>query len=244
MRERGVAIEKDLEEALAAQAALGRAIIVVAKNGQAAGLIALADVMRADAREVIADIEAAGVKTFLLTGDNAEAAASAAEWAKVSEVRSGLRPEDKVKVLTEELPAKGLSRTLMVGDGLNDAPALKAAYVSLAMGGEGAGLAVEAADGVLVRDDLKKVPHLLRLARRTALIIKLNIGISMVLNFAALGLAAAGLMGPVAGALVHNVGAFLIVLNSARLMGFKSRPAAPKLAPVLLGPGEAGPARS
>ncbi|MDR2455574.1 MAG: hypothetical protein LBE49_03120, partial [Deltaproteobacteria bacterium] len=106
----------------------------------------------------------------------------------------------------------------------NDAPALKAAYVSLAMGGEGAGLAVEAADGVLVRDDLKMVPHLLRLARRTVFIIKLNIGLSLIINFVAVALAATGLMGPVVGALVHNAGAFLIALNAARLITYKGKP--------------------
>jgi cation transport ATPase len=101
---------------------------------------------------------------------------------------------------------------------------LKAAYVSLAMGGEGAGLAVEAADGVLVRDDLKMVPHLLRLARRTVFIIKLNIGLSLIINFVAVALAATGLMGPVVGALVHNAGAFLIALNAARLITYKGKP--------------------
>ena len=223
LTERGVSLPDDLSSEIRSQLALGRAIILVARNGRAEGLIALSDVIRSDAKAVIKDIEAAGVKTLLLTGDHAEAAAAVAERAAVSEVRANLRPEDKVRVLTEELPALGLVNTLMVGDGLNDAPALKAAYVSLAMGGEGVGLAVEAADGVLVRDDLKKVPHLLRLARRTTFIIKFNIGLSMCLNFAALALAALGLMGPVVGALVHNVGAFLIVLNSARLLGFKSQ---------------------
>ncbi|MDR2456720.1 MAG: cation-translocating P-type ATPase, partial [Deltaproteobacteria bacterium] len=158
MREKGASLPKELKEALDRELSMGRAIILIAKGARAAGLISLEDAVRSDARRVMADIEETGVKTFLLTGDHKEAAAAAASMAAVSDFKAELRPEDKVRIITQELPAEGFSYTLMVGDGLNDAPALKAAYVSLAMGGEGAGLAVEAADGVLVRDDLKMVP--------------------------------------------------------------------------------------
>ncbi|MDR2300891.1 MAG: cation-translocating P-type ATPase, partial [Deltaproteobacteria bacterium] len=223
MEEESLALPQEVLEAAQNEQKEGRAVIFTGLDGEPVGFVALSDTLRANARSTVQQIEAEGVKTILLTGDHVNAAARVAKESGINEVRSELLPEDKVNILKEELRSPRWGNTLMVGDGLNDAPALKSAYVSLAMGGVGSGMAVDAADGVLVKDDLNRIPHLLRLAKKTDSTIKFNILLSMLLNLITVILAAMGLMGPVIGALAHNAGAFLIVFNSARLLGLKDK---------------------
>lgn len=159
------------------------------------------------------------VTPALLTGDNPSAAANIAGQLGISEVHAGCLPEDKLGYISE-YQQDGKS-VCMIGDGINDAPALKNANVGIAMGGVGSDIAVEAADIALVDDEIKELPHLIRLSKRMMTTIKLNLTFSMLLNFLAIGLAIPGILNPVVGALVHNAGSVLVIANSALLLGYK-----------------------
>lgn len=144
-----------------------------------------------------------------------------AKAAGIEEVRSDCLPEDKLSAI-EAYEAAG-QPVCMVGDGLNDAPALKRATVGIAMGQTGSDIAVDAADIALVRDDIASFPHLLALSKRMLTTIKLNLTFSMTLNFVAIVLAMTGVMGPVVGALVHNAGSVAVIINSALLLSWRRR---------------------
>ncbi|EHQ88141.1 heavy metal translocating P-type ATPase [Desulfosporosinus youngiae] len=197
----------------------GCTVIYISADGHAVGFIALSDTLRADTVDMIKGVEKIGVKSVLLTGDNCHAASHIARIAGISGVHSDCLPEDKMAVI-EQYQSRG-DRVCMVGDGINDAPALKKAYVGIAMGGVGSDIAVDAADIVLVGDDIKYIPHLLALSKKTMNTIKLNMALSMVLNFAAILLAITGILNPVMGALVHNVGSVAVIINSSLLLKWK-----------------------
>ena len=201
--------------------ASGCTVIHIGRDQSVVGIIVLADTLRPDAGETVRRLHAEGLRTLLLTGDNAQAAKHIAESIGVDQYQAELLPADKVNIIRRQ--QSGADKVCMVGDGINDAPALKTAYVGLAMGGVGSDIAMDAADAVLVQDDIARLPQLLMLARKTAQTIRINITLSMGLNFLTVILAAMGLMGPVVGALAHNAGALLIVLNSVRLLGWKYR---------------------
>ena len=223
MEENGIVPSEDAEQAVAYYKHSGSTVVYIGSGKEVLGIIALADTLRPDAGTTVSLLRDADVRTTLLTGDNPQAAGSIAREAGIDQVKAELLPEDKVRSI-EELQKDNAGRICMVGDGINDAPALKAAYVGLAMGGVGSDIAVDAADAVLVHDDIKRLPQLIQLARKTVFIIKVNISLSMCLNAVTVVLAAMGLMGPVVGALAHNAGSLLVVLNSARLLKWRYRP--------------------
>ena len=199
----------------------GCTVIYIAADGAFAGYIALADTLRAESAGMIAQLSALGVQPVLLTGDHENAAKTIAAKLGISSVRSGCLPEDKLAAIGE-YRAQG-ERVCMIGDGVNDAPALKSADVGIAMGGVGSDIAVDAADVALVDDEVKELPHLLALSRRMMTTIKLNMTFSMALNFLAIILAILGTLSPVVGALVHNAGSVLVIINSALLLNWRKK---------------------
>ena len=198
----------------------GATVVHVALDGKAAGLLVLADKLRADSSEVVAKLRDMGIATTLLTGDNRYAAESIAGQVGIDEVQANCLPETKLRTIERYQQQDG-QKVCMVGDGINDAPALKTAHVGIAMGAIGSDIAIDAADIVLVSDDIRELPHLVGLARRTMKTIRLNLAASMILNFAAIGLAIAGLLSPVLGALVHNAGSVAVIVNSSLLLKWR-----------------------
>ena len=202
----------------------GCTLIYLAVDGTAVGFLALADAPRERAASTVADLKQAGVTPVLLTGDHAQAAGHIASLLGISMYQADCLPEDKLAWI-DQYQAAG-SRVCMIGDGINDAPALKKAFVGIAMGGTGSDIAADAADIVLVNDDIRQLPHLLALSRRMMQTIRRNLAGSMLLNLIAVLLAMTGLLNPVVGALVHNAGSVLVILNSSLLLHWQSHSSA------------------
>ncbi len=199
----------------------GCTVIYTAVDGQLAGYLILADTVREESKSMISHIQEIGVQPVLLTGDHANTANAIANQLHINEIKSNCLPEDKLHHI--ESFQKSGQTICMVGDGINDAPALKKSNVSIAMGGVGSDIAVDAADIVLVDDEVKEIPHLLALSKRMMTTIQLNLSFSMLLNFVAIILAITGILQPVIGALVHNAGSVLVILNSALLLKWRKR---------------------
>lgn len=193
----------------------GKASILVAADQKCIGVIALSDVLRPEAKEMISRLSDMNTRTVLLTGDNQKTAGYFAQQAGISDVRAELLPEEKVKSI-ENLQAEN-HKVCMIGDGVNDAPALKTADVSVAMGSMGSDIAVEAADVALMSEDISKITYLKRLSNATVHTIKVSITLSMCINFAAIVLSLMEVLTPTTGALVHNAGSCFVVLIAALL---------------------------
>ncbi len=199
----------------------GCTVTYVAVDGHFAGLVALSDTLRPDSAEMIGQLSMLGVEPTLLTGDHENAARTIAGKLGIRQVRSGCLPEDKLKAI--DAYQQSGQPVCMIGDGVNDAPALKRAEVGIAMGGIGSDIAVDAADIALVDDEIRELPHLLALSKRMMTTIKLNMTFSMALNFLAITLAIIGTLDPVVGALVHNAGSVLVITNSAFLLKWRKK---------------------
>ena len=174
------------------------------------------DEIRPHAKEVISELSVLKIEPVLLTGDKKTAANHVAQEVGIQNVVSECLPETKLAYIKNA--SETGQKILMVGDGINDAPALKQAHVGIAMGGIGSGIAVEAADIVTVSDRIEEIPTLIKLSRKMMLVIKINLTLAMSINFIAIILAMGGWMGPVVGALVHNAGSVLVILHSASLL--------------------------
>ena len=193
----------------------GKASIIVASNGKTTGVIGLSDMIREDAGDMIEALHKLDTETILLTGDHKETADYFASKVGIKDVRGELLPEDKLTAI-EDIKKSG-RQVCMIGDGVNDAPALKASDVSVAMGTMGSDVAIDAADVALLGDDIGKIPYLKRLSNSTLFTIRFNIALSMCINAVAIVCSVLGLLNPVTGAIVHNAGSCLVVLNAALL---------------------------
>ncbi len=217
LREHGISIPstKDAETYMEQ----GCTVTYVAADGVFIGFLALADTLRKESAAMIAALSDLGVQPVLLTGDHENAAKAIADRLQIRNVRSNCLPEDKLQEISAH-QSKGVP-VCMIGDGINDAPALKKADVGIAMGGAGSDIAVDAADIALVDDEIKELPHLAALSKRMMVTIKRNMTFSMTLNFIAIALAIFGILNPVVGALIHNAGSVLVITNSAFLLTWK-----------------------
>ena len=190
-------------------------VVYVAADARVIGVISLADSLREDAKETVEKLKAVGIPPLLLTGDHAGAAGTIAASMGITEVRADLLPEDKMNIVKE---LKSQSRQIcMIGDGVNDALALRSADAGIAMGGIGSDIAIESADAVLVSDEIKRLPYLFRLAQRVMRKIHTNIIASLLINLSAVLLSAFGILNQVTGALWHNFGSVFVVVNAALL---------------------------
>ncbi len=196
----------------------GKTVLLLARDGKMLGILAAADTLRAEVPEALQQVRSLGIqRIMLLTGDHARVAQAIARQAGISEVTANLLPEEKIATV-RRLQAEG-RRVAMVGDGVNDAPALTQADAGIAMGVAGTAVALEAADVALMHDDWTQVPEAIRLGRRTYRTIRQNMVFGIVFNALVIGLAATGFIGPVIAAASQAVPDVAVALNAARLLG-------------------------
>ena len=195
----------------------GGTSIIVAKNESVIGVLRLTDALKEDVKGALDKAKINGVvKTVMLTGDNSKVAKTVGEQIGVDEIKSDLLPSDKVDYI-KELRSQGHS-VAMIGDGINDAPALAASDVGIAMGLGGTDVAIETAGVILATDDLNRIPKLFRISRETIKIIKLNIAIAMTVNIVGIALSASGALSPLIAAVIHESNALVGMINSLRLL--------------------------
>ncbi|BCO31297.1 cadmium transporter ATPase [Thiohalobacter sp. COW1] len=210
----------DLTEAEArieALQAAGNTVVVIGTGQAALGLIAIADPLRPEAAEAIAGLKRAGIhKVIMLTGDNPRTAQAIAAQAGIDEVFAELKPEDKTRKVKELDQEYG--RVAMVGDGVNDAPALAAAHVGIAMGAAGTDVALETADVALMADDLSRLPYLIRFSRRNWNVIRQNLALSVAVISALIIGAVSGVFSLPIAVLAHEISEFVVIASGLRML--------------------------
>ena len=215
LEEHNIIVDERIQQNVNTYRSEGKVSIIIADKDHIIGIIALSDTMRRDTADMLSAVSSLAMKTVLLTGDSKETATYIGKKAGVSEIHAELLPGEKVSII-EELQGKH-HKVCMVGDGINDAPAMKTADVSIAMGSIGSDIAIETADIALMSEDLNKIPYIKRLSDATIRTIKFSIALSMAINCIAIILSLLEVLTPTTGALVHNVGSCLVVLIAARL---------------------------
>ncbi len=212
LKELNISCENSLMEKIANAEKDGSKALYVSKGGKLIGAVTVKDTIRNSAKTAVAKMKDMGITVVMATGDKKHIADTVGSSVGVNEVRADLLPEDKVS-LVDELHNMG-RKVIMVGDGVNDAPALAKANVGIAMGAIGSDVAIETADVALMNDEIANVPKTVALAKKTKITVSVNIFASIALSLFAVIFAGTGDIGPVAGALIHNLGAIVVVLNS------------------------------
>lgn len=219
LEEFGVPIPATVERSFTRHSADAETMMYVAHNDDVIGLIGVRDHVRREAYAAVADLRSLGVRHVrMLTGDGEEAAAAVARLVGIDRWRSRMLPDQKYEEI-QSLKAAGHT-VAMVGDGINDAPALALADVGIAMGTAGSDVALEAADIALASNDLGRLRTTIRLSQETISVIRQNYGAALGVNAGGVVLGAFGLLNPLLAAVLHNLSTLLVVINSARLVPF------------------------
>ena len=197
----------------------GEIVIYVAKEGKIIGKVYLADTLRESSKQTIRNLKGLRIKTTLLTGDNEKTAGYIAKKIRIRNVKSNCLPEDKTNYIAQEQILG--HKVAMIGDGINDAPSLKKANVGIAMGNMGSDISLEAADIALINDNIEDLPQLIGIARKTIKTINVSIAFSLAVNIIAMALAILGYLNPIEGALIHNIGSFIVIAYSSTLVRYK-----------------------
>lgn len=198
----------------------GATPLMVYRDKQPLGFLSVSDSVRSGAGKTIEGLKKLGLKDIgILSGDHEKSVELVGRQVGITQLWSGLKPDDKLRIIKEMQQEK--ARVIFVGDGINDAPALAIADTGIAMGGKGTEVALETADIALMGDDIGKLPFLISLGRRMLFIIKLNIAFGLIFNLIAVLAGASGMITPIVGAVVHNIGSVLVVLSSASIGFFK-----------------------
>lgn len=219
LEQHGLRLSDEQEKAAHEFIEKGCTVVFLVYDEDIQGFIVLEDVLRDNAYNVIRNIKKSDIESILITGDNRYTAENIGSIAGIDKIYSECLPEDKLSIIEDY--QKSDIKVAMIGDGINDAPALKKAFVGIAMGGIGSDIAIECADIVLVGDDIKSIPYLIGLSKKTMSTIKINLILSMLLNFVAIVLAMTGILNPIVGALVHNVGSVVVIIHSALLLKWR-----------------------
>ncbi len=195
----------------------GKTVILAGTESAVIGLLALSDVIKEDARETVADLEARGIRTVMLTGDNERVGEAVARRIGIDECHAGLLPEDKVAMVEQLMERYG--QVVMVGDGVNDAPALARANVGVAMGAIGSDIAIEAADIVVMEDDISRVAYLVALSEKTVSVVRQNVATAVVVKLGIAALAVVGLVTLWMAVAFGDMGLSLAVIANALRIG-------------------------
>lgn len=195
--------------------------IYVVKNKKILGKVIFSDILRPNSKQVINELKNLEIQTTLLTGDNENVGSYIAGEVNVDNAQFDCMPEDKTAYISKRQSIN--NKVAMIGDGINDAPSLKKANVGISMGKIGSDISVKASDITLLNDNIADIPHLIKISRKTIKIININIAFSLVLNITAMILAILGIVDPISGALIHNIGSVIVIIYSATLIKYNSK---------------------